>query len=635
MATDSTGVTLLAKCQLDNDGFPTTDGTQLFIPHVNQSYDAYLFPSENEADNNDTVNAKKVAHNASSLPKQAAVYFDSVDSLKLSSLQEGTVCFTESYYLNGDSVSSAKYTIKTLADYGGTPDELRDFTISNGNVAAIAHDGTINVMQCGAKGDGVTDDYLSLQSANLSGIGYVFYPKNTYETTETVQFRSRIFYEGCGVGSIIHSGVDKVICASEGWVDPTASTDGAMTIKSIQIRGEKSLTNQIALVVRDYFSSVLDVNAVNAGGGGIHTTHLSSDGTAVGGSLVENKIQDCTVRTCGGTLYDFGAFGNQKITDGFFINCIAFGEQGLTDKIIYCGQSAGWIFDGFHTYGAQIERPIEIVAPSNTHIINFYIESFIDRGITISNAQGNVVVRGSIKGNGMESSTDPDICYVSISRAGVVNPMNINLDIVCAHTKDVEASGLFVIDSGITGNASIVARSDFPSKFTNVRGLNDNTNLTAKIAQPTQFGVTEDEETGRLLNGNAFPVCWTAGRLQGNSAHTIAFDLPRVSIIGGGKLILDVTIMANRFDNGGSPIASYKAMVMITGKFEDNIEHNVLQIVAPTGFSSAPVFSVLNDTDPDEAKLQCVFTWSDSESTGTITAIGTTAFGSGITVTST
>ena len=73
MATDSTGATLLAKCQLDNDGFPTTDGTQLFIPHVNQSYDAYLFPSENEANNNDTVNAKKVAHNASSLPEQAAV----------------------------------------------------------------------------------------------------------------------------------------------------------------------------------------------------------------------------------------------------------------------------------------------------------------------------------------------------------------------------------------------------------------------------------------------------------------------------------------------------------------------------------------------------------------------------------
>ena len=61
MATDSTGDTLLAKCQLDNDGFPTTDGTQLFIPHVLTSYDAYLFPSAALADANDTTNAKRVA----------------------------------------------------------------------------------------------------------------------------------------------------------------------------------------------------------------------------------------------------------------------------------------------------------------------------------------------------------------------------------------------------------------------------------------------------------------------------------------------------------------------------------------------------------------------------------------------
>ena len=61
MATDSEGGTLLAKCQLDNDGFPTTDGTQLFIPHMSTSYDAYLFPSAALADANDTTNAKRVA----------------------------------------------------------------------------------------------------------------------------------------------------------------------------------------------------------------------------------------------------------------------------------------------------------------------------------------------------------------------------------------------------------------------------------------------------------------------------------------------------------------------------------------------------------------------------------------------
>jgi len=63
MSIDSTGNTTLAKCELDNDGFPTTDGTQLFIPFLDQNYDAYLFPTAAEADANDTINAKRVAQN--------------------------------------------------------------------------------------------------------------------------------------------------------------------------------------------------------------------------------------------------------------------------------------------------------------------------------------------------------------------------------------------------------------------------------------------------------------------------------------------------------------------------------------------------------------------------------------------
>ena len=61
MATDGTGATTLDKCQLDVDGFPTTDGTAIFIPHLDQNYDAFIFPTAAEADANDTINAKRVA----------------------------------------------------------------------------------------------------------------------------------------------------------------------------------------------------------------------------------------------------------------------------------------------------------------------------------------------------------------------------------------------------------------------------------------------------------------------------------------------------------------------------------------------------------------------------------------------
>jgi len=63
MATDAGGLTTLAKAQLNNAGFPTTDGSTLFIPFVNASYDLFLFPTAAEADANDTINALRFANN--------------------------------------------------------------------------------------------------------------------------------------------------------------------------------------------------------------------------------------------------------------------------------------------------------------------------------------------------------------------------------------------------------------------------------------------------------------------------------------------------------------------------------------------------------------------------------------------
>ena len=39
IATDDTGTTLLAKAELDINGFITTDGTAIFIPYIDQAYD--------------------------------------------------------------------------------------------------------------------------------------------------------------------------------------------------------------------------------------------------------------------------------------------------------------------------------------------------------------------------------------------------------------------------------------------------------------------------------------------------------------------------------------------------------------------------------------------------------------------
>ena len=61
MALDSEGATTVAKLQLNVDGFLVSSGQALVIPYLNGAYDLWLFPTEAEADANDTSNALRLA----------------------------------------------------------------------------------------------------------------------------------------------------------------------------------------------------------------------------------------------------------------------------------------------------------------------------------------------------------------------------------------------------------------------------------------------------------------------------------------------------------------------------------------------------------------------------------------------
>ena len=68
MATDSGGLTRLAKCKLSAEGYPITnpaDDTTVFVPHVDQNYRIVLYRNETDADNNTTANAAFNVDNSS------------------------------------------------------------------------------------------------------------------------------------------------------------------------------------------------------------------------------------------------------------------------------------------------------------------------------------------------------------------------------------------------------------------------------------------------------------------------------------------------------------------------------------------------------------------------------------------
>lgn len=61
MSNDAEGTTLSSKYEVNSDGFFVSSGSTILTPYINDSYDLWLFPTETDANNNDTTNAVRIA----------------------------------------------------------------------------------------------------------------------------------------------------------------------------------------------------------------------------------------------------------------------------------------------------------------------------------------------------------------------------------------------------------------------------------------------------------------------------------------------------------------------------------------------------------------------------------------------
>ena len=119
---------------------------------------------------------------------QQSIYFNTVDDMKNATLHEGDVVRTLGYRDVNDG-GGATYKIVyaptdlddgMLIHYLHTSDTLR---------AHLVHDGHLNVLQCGAFGDGVSDDYTFITKALSKGYPLDF-PKRTYRLSGPLEIPS-------------------------------------------------------------------------------------------------------------------------------------------------------------------------------------------------------------------------------------------------------------------------------------------------------------------------------------------------------------------------------------------------------------------------------------------------------------
>ena len=106
------------------------DGTQVTASTVVTS------PAASQVSNVPAGNivATNVQDAINELDVQTTVWFDTTVTMKTASIAADQIVGTRGFSAKGDD-GSAKYLVKTSADFGGTPDELRDFVLANGNVA--------------------------------------------------------------------------------------------------------------------------------------------------------------------------------------------------------------------------------------------------------------------------------------------------------------------------------------------------------------------------------------------------------------------------------------------------------------------------------------------------------------------
>lgn len=144
---------------------------------------------------------------------QQSIFFNTVEDMKNATFKEGDVVQTLGYReINdgGAAIYKIVYAPTDLNDgmlthYLHTSDTLR---------AHLIHNGTLNILQCGAFGDGVNDDYTFISKALKKGFP-LFFPKRTYKISGPIEFPSNsvIDLNGstlfCSTSSCVCLGLDE------------------------------------------------------------------------------------------------------------------------------------------------------------------------------------------------------------------------------------------------------------------------------------------------------------------------------------------------------------------------------------------------------------------------------------------
>ena len=357
---------------------------------------------------------------------------DSVSVMRNADLTVGELVETKGYNTPGDG-GAGKYLIAASQ----TVDGFGDHTLTNGNVALLQVDGTRNVKQFGAVGDGVSDDSAEIQAAldaTFADGGALYIPRGIYnivtaltvdrsgETGTPITNRKRvnIFGEGKGVSVLSAQTNSMNVLSITGDASGSTAAHGYFTLRDFSIVGETPTTrtaNGLRLINLAY----IDVENVT-----FHNLNTCMVLTGTLSSNFNNLIFNESVRGISANAGGFSAahanyysgcefrFLTSQAYDGFtgtsqavFVGCQfeACGTQGnaATGALIFrLNGAAGEVGPSFYGCYFEVNRggfDVNVAETAATRVTCSFVACNFNRVGTANFVTNNIIATGSIDVN--------------------------------------------------------------------------------------------------------------------------------------------------------------------------------------------------------------------------------------------
>jgi hypothetical protein len=537
MSTDSGGATTVAKAEISAGGivpigFIKTAGNVIFIPYFDEAYDLWLFPTEAEADANDTSNAIQVADDMSFFT-DSDIFTTSTENLAIvftnyADLVSGTLP-------DGSSITlTAGQNVRILGRVTEGDGGQNDYLIGTFGTADV---GSIVDLGSGLQAKGLfPGEDLFFEQFGALGDGV----DDTTAITNTLAFSQGKRIKGIN-GKTYISTVGQPMLAS------TILNLGGATLKFTGSSGVKDLEPATGCEV--YNGTIEEAGSTHSGSGETHCP-VSIGNFQTGTGVSNVSVHDLTLISNKPDGVLCGVWGG---SNGIEVYNIIAPTSSTVNSVIEChwgGQAASDAVQ--HPHNVTIDN-IRCDGMTSTTVGGAMVFLSSVYNIAVSNIRGDDVIRGVVV-----SAGDWGDDYSISSQKGLIGK-NITLD--NALITECFKTGLQI--DGFTSFGLTEAG------HTGVTG--DTT-----VASPNMTNVSS---TSKLFVGRVINVAG-AGEFQirGISGTTVVLDRDAGALLTGAAVTagawpmeVKVTNSVFRCDGSGTVVGPLTMQATSGGRFE-NVE---------------------------------------------------------------